>query len=495
MFGKKKETDEFVIPEEFDMVEKENQPEEKIKSDNLIPEMKVDNNISDEEYLDSLLDNVMGNHENDSPSEVEDEIIEDKTTEDGIPEEEVIEDEIVKEEIIEEEHVEIEKIAEDILDGLEIIEDEEEEYEEYEEADSNAIENIEEYIEQSEEEQNELMIDTPDESEIESENIEDDLKIEFDNDDILKGLDEIVSGIDTHEEILEKIFDEPEEIEDLSEEKTRNKEEDFVLREEETLSEKSPKEKKPGFFKKLFGKFSHKEEPETEIEEGDIDFHSENKRLLNELDEEDENEKGEAKKGENKKDKKEKKTKEAKAPKIKKPVDPEMEEKVKMSPKVGFLLFSIIVVIIIGVLAGGSVLSYRQRIADATDYFVTKNYSAAYKMVESSNLKKTDQEFYQQLRLIMYVHRSYESYLNFKEIGDEAKALNALVKGVGNYELYKEQGKDYNVLEEMQYSLGLIKDALKNDYNVTETQARELFIIEDRNMYSTKIYEIIDEME
>ena len=242
----------------------------------------------------------------------------------------------------------------------------------------------------------------------------------------------------------------------------------------------------------------HDDDEEDENENSDnkeIDYFAENQKLLDEMDakdplkEENQDKKGKPKKEKKKKEKKEKEKKEKKP---KKPVDPELQEKVKVSPKVGFLLFSIIVVCTVAVVAGGNVLSYQQRLKDATDYYVGKDYSSAYDIVSTTKLRKTDEEFYQQLRLIMHVYRQYESYVNFKEIGIEEKALDALIKGVGYYELYKEQGKDYNVLEEMQYSLDLIKEELQSGYGVTDTEARELFLIEDRNLYSEQIYEIVD---
>lgn len=452
MFGKKKKEEKEIVQN---------------IQDNYEPLQEGKTIESVENYLDGLLNMVLEDHENDSLSDALDypDPINIQDEEDIVvnnPEEALTED------------------ADDVFDELLQKVDVNEEIDLEEEI----LEEIEEYIEQTEEEPLE------------------ESTTNVDVDELIGGLDEVMSTSPDQDNVFEDLFkeDEFEEL-DISEGKPldlekisdpKSLDDDSVLEKvEQELLKEEPK--KDGFFKRLLKK-KKKDKNSHPIEdaEDETDYSLQNKRMMEELEEESEEDTNE-KKGTNKKKSSKKTQKKEKKLKIKKEKDPELEEKIKISGRAFLLLFTIVLVLIIGVIIGGNILTYKQRINDATNYFVAKDYSSAYEMVSGTNLKETDQEFYMQLRLIMYVHKNYEAYNNFMNVGQENKALHYLVKAVKSYEQYKEKGREYNVLEEMQYSLGLVTDALKSDFGVTEAQAREISIIEDRNIYSERIYKILEE--
>jgi hypothetical protein len=205
----------------------------------------------------------------------------------------------------------------------------------------------------------------------------------------------------------------------------------------------------------------------------------------------------EPKKMKEKKPKKEKKIKEKKPKKKKKekvirPKEP--DEIIKIGGKGGFVIFSLMVLIIIFIITGVNVLSYRQNIDSAHSYYVDKKYDKAYEMLSGEKIKKSDQDFYNQLRMIMYVDKQYNSYKNFITTNMEPQALNSLIKGVGNYYKYESQAEKIGALSDMQYVKDQINAELKSKYNLTEDDAKKLSEIKDRNEYSKQIYDIVDNL-
>jgi hypothetical protein len=202
-------------------------------------------------------------------------------------------------------------------------------------------------------------------------------------------------------------------------------------------------------------------------------------------------------KNKEKKPKKEKKIKEKKPKKKKKekvirPKEP--DEIIKIGGKGGFVIFSLMVLIIIFIITGVNVLSYRQNIDSAHSYYVDKKYDKAYEMLSGEKIKKSDQDFYNQLRMIMYVDKQYNSYKNFITTNMEPQALNSLIKGVGNYYKYESQAEKIGALSDMQYVKDQINAELKSKYNLTEDDAKKLSEIKDRNEYSKQIYDIVDNL-
>lgn len=271
----------------------------------------------------------------------------------------------------------------------------------------------------------------------------------------------------------------------LSEETIFDREE--ILNEEES-AESSDKKKKKSSKKGLFSIFkNNKAEESIDPEESEPEPQSDKEELAWDIEE---REPAPEKKKKEKKVK-EKKIKEKKPKKIKQP-DEEFNGKVKLSFK-GFLLsVTFIAVILLAVIMGGSLFSYKQNMDSAKEHFLKAEYKDAYALVSGLTIKGADEDFYQQARLVMYVAKQYESYTNFKLIGEEAKALDSLVKGVENYDAYIEEADEQGVELDLQNVLGQITVKLQEEYNLSEKDARDLGKINDRKEYSRQIYKIVN---
>ena len=204
-------------------------------------------------------------------------------------------------------------------------------------------------------------------------------------------------------------------------------------------------------------------------------------------DEDSEQEDNKTKKEKKEKKKKEKKPKQKKvkkntnkAKKVKtKPVKAKQpDEIIRISKGFVILSFSFIFVFVFAVIFGGDYYTYNKKISKATKEYVNKNYTAAYDEVFGLEMKKDDdKELFNQIQTVMFVNRHYEAYENLIRMDEYEQALYSLLKGVKMFDKYQNQGRKLNCYDDMQNVLGWIDRGLLETFGLTESEARELNLI------------------
>lgn len=172
------------------------------------------------------------------------------------------------------------------------------------------------------------------------------------------------------------------------------------------------------------------------------------------------------------KPKKVKKTKE----KIKKVKEP--DEIIHISK--GFVLMSLsfAFVFIFAVVFGGDYYTYNKKVSVATKEYVNKNYTEAYNTIFGLEMKKDDdEELFNQIQTVMFVNRHYEAYESLIRMDEYEQALYSLLKGVKMFDKYQNVGRKLNCYDDMQNVLGWIDRGLLETFGLTESQARELNLI------------------
>lgn len=222
-----------------------------------------------------------------------------------------------------------------------------------------------------------------------------------------------------------------------------------------------------------------------EMENGDYDEAD----ILNASEDED-------KKGKKKKEKKEKKKKEPK-PKKPKKVKPPKPAKKKEPDEIihiskGFIIFSIsfIALIVIALNLGGKYNNYVAKTDAAVSYYLNQDYDAAYHELSGLSMHEDDQFFYDKIETIMYVQRHYTSYKNLYTLGNYDQALHTLLRGIKMYDKYKEQARELDCFDDLTIVLGWINAGLQDKFGITESQAREMNLIDDRYLYADKVREL-----
>lgn len=167
-------------------------------------------------------------------------------------------------------------------------------------------------------------------------------------------------------------------------------------------------------------------------------------------------------------------------------------EKVKIPAKVVILGVTLVAAVTVGSTLGGKFIWYKNHIDDATELLLNRKYSEAYESISGLKVNKSDEGLYNQLKTLMYIEREYDAYTNCTSIGMEREALNALFKGIEKYDVYEKKAEEYGVGEQAKEIYDKILTVLKDDYNLTEEEARNIENISDAQEYSEKIDELVN---
>ena len=282
----------------------------------------------------------------------------------------------------------------------------------------------------------------------------------------------------------------------------QNKEQDVEI---EDGSEKKVKEKKPNFLQAFFSSLTEEVEEDEEEEKADkpekkknkksnskkkknenaSDAQKENDAILDELEAEDD-------KGKKKKTKKAPKT--PKKPKKVKEVKESIPEKKlpkKAVIRIFILCFSILALLILCTMLVPSILSLK----DARNAFSNKDYKTTYQMLGGEKLNKSDQLIYDKTETILKMQRKYDAYENYKTLGMEPQALNALVEGCALYDSIYEYAASLGIQEEIQQIEEKILAKLQDEYSLSKDDVTKINQLESDVEYSQAIYNIIKKEE
>ena len=262
--------------------------------------------------------------------------------------------------------------------------------------------------------------------------------------------------------------------------------------------------KKPGLIAWILSFFSSNEEDDNEAVDDDLGIASltdENKRVLNELAEEEvdkkNKKKAKEKKPKPKKEKKPKAKKAAKPPKLKKPEsvqdDGPPEKRIPFKRIAVIAMFAITMGILL--LLPAMLLPDFITVQDAVSAYKEGDYARTYKeLYGRKNLNEEAQKAYNNASCILKMQNYYDSYKLYKSSGMEVEALNALIKGVVNYKTILDEAaatNDASVQSHVSVSYGDIVSTLNSEYNISEAEAKELFEIEDRILYTYNLQKLL----
>lgn len=275
----------------------------------------------------------------------------------------------------------------------------------------------------------------------------------------------------------------------------------------EELSEVQEVTKKPGLLKRLFGNVVTDEIAEAELAERAREQEEEAaKKEAAEAAKEEKKaakaakaeEKAEAKKAkaEEKELKKAAKAEEKaakKAEKEAKKAEEDAEAELEVTGKLNKVGVSIVVILAAMFLAaeisGTKIFSYRSTIKEATSFFDAGKYTDAYQEILGTDMKKSDQETYDKIVTVMKVQRALNSYENYDNMKYYPDALNALLVGLKKYDENLDTAKSLEVEDDLDSCRDKIVTLLDEEYGLSESQARELLVL-DKTAYTDKVVAI-----
>ena len=274
----------------------------------------------------------------------------------------------------------------------------------------------------------------------------------------------------------------------------------------EQFAESEPeeqKEKKPGFFKRIFGNVVNDEIAEAEAkakikEEEDAKLKEEEAAKLKEEKEAKKAEKAEAKaakkaeadaKKAEKAEAKAAKKAEKEAKKAEEAAAAEQEVVGKLN-KAGVTIVIVFAVLILSsVIVGTNIFGYSMNKSQANKYFNLQKYRSAYERVIGTNLKAKDPDTYEKIITVMKVQQALDSYSSYENMKYYPDALNSLLKGLRRYDENIDKAVNLEAEGDMEVCKNKILSILKDEFGLSESEAYDILSLNTED-YSNKVVKI-----
>lgn len=266
-------------------------------------------------------------------------------------------------------------------------------------------------------------------------------------------------------------------------------------------------EKKPGFFKRLFGNVITDEIAEAEKQEREAEEEAAAKKAEEDAIAKEEKEAAKAKaaeekaaakakKDEEKAAKKAAKAEEKAKKKAEKEAEKAAEEEAAANEVVGKLnKAGVIIVVAVGALFLGTVIigtnihgnSSVKR--NASNFFEMKKYTQAYEEILGTNLKEKDVETYDKIITVMKVQQSLNSYYSYDRMKYYPDALNALLRGLQKYDENYDTALELEIENDLDVCKDKILNILNEEYGLSENESYDILKL-DKDAYTSKVVEI-----
>lgn len=205
----------------------------------------------------------------------------------------------------------------------------------------------------------------------------------------------------------------------------------------------------------------------------------------------------EVKEKKKKKDKKEKvkKEKKPKPKKEKKPKPPKEPDNTPPLPKKPVMLILVMVAsVVVLIVVGTNLLSYKNAMNNAKDAFAKKNYTEAYSYVSGMKIKEKDIPLFDKYETMALISSEYEAYKNLMDAKFYDMAFDSLIRMVGRCDKYKEDAMNYGCINELNFLEEEAEKILNKTFNMTIKEAIELYNYRDRRDYSNALNAILKEI-
>lgn len=154
------------------------------------------------------------------------------------------------------------------------------------------------------------------------------------------------------------------------------------------------------------------------------------------------------------------------------------------------IVFVILACLGVFVYVGTNMFSYNRGVAAAQSYFEKGQYEESYNELSGLNLKEEDKTLYDKVATIMHVYQQLDAYDTYCKAERYPQALDALLKGIREYEKYMPQAIELDVTDSMETIKSQMVSELSREYGITEEMAREINQITDSSEYSLRVYEL-----
>lgn len=155
-------------------------------------------------------------------------------------------------------------------------------------------------------------------------------------------------------------------------------------------------------------------------------------------------------------------------------------EIIYISPITYPVIITFIAAIVLVVFFGGSIYNYNSNVKKASNYYVSKEYDKAYGILAGMELKKEDEDFYTQVKNIMYVKKHLNDFNTYAHVGKYGEGLEALLRGIKCYDENIGVSNELGTTDILNSILNEIDASLKSYYDISVDEAREILVMENK---------------
>lgn len=265
---------------------------------------------------------------------------------------------------------------------------------------------------------------------------------------------------------------------------------------------KQEKEKKDGFFKRIFGNIITEQSAEEEAKEREKEQADAEEKKAAKEEKKQQTAEEKAAKAEQAKEEKEKKAAAKAEQAAAKAAEKEEKKRLKAEQEANEVVGRInpvgaaIVMVFFGLLCvavvfGSQALSYTTSVKSAESSFEQRDYKNAYDSLAGVSVSDSSKELKQKVRMCMQLQREYDAYQNYYKMKMYLESLDSLIGGIRLYDANKAKAEQYDMLSQYNELESKLANQLYNEFGVSESQARNIIASEAQKEYTDRLQAIL----
>ena len=265
---------------------------------------------------------------------------------------------------------------------------------------------------------------------------------------------------------------------------------------------KQEKEKKDGFFKRIFGNIITEQSAEEEAKEREKEQADAEEKKAAKEEKKQQTAEEKAAKAEQAKEEKEKKAAAKAEQAAAKAAEKEEKKRLRAEQEANEVVGRInpvgaaIVMVFFGLLCvavvfGSQALSYTTSVKSAESSFEQRDYKNAYDSLAGVSVSDSSKELNQKVRMCMQLQREYDAYQNYYKMKMYLESLDSLIGGIRLYDANKAKAEQYDMLSQYNELESKLANQLYNEFGVSESQARNIIASETQKEYTDRLQAIL----
>lgn len=265
---------------------------------------------------------------------------------------------------------------------------------------------------------------------------------------------------------------------------------------------KQEKEKKDGFFKRIFGNIITEQSAEEEAKEREKEQADAEEKKAAKEEKKQQTAEEKAAKAEQAKEEKEKKAAAKAEQAAAKAAEKEEKKRLRAEQEANEVVGRInpvgaaIVMVFFGLLCvavvfGSQALSYATSVKSAESSFEQRDYKNAYDSLAGVSVSDSSKELKQKVRMCMQLQREYDAYQNYYKMKMYLESLDSLIGGIRLYDANKAKAEQYDMLSQYNELESKLANQLYNEFGVSESQARNIIASETQKEYTDRLQAIL----